>query len=120
MAIRWPEISYREAENGMLEPMLEIPKQPEGSVGKYGGMRRQYLEEHRGATYAEMRVSGTLKRHLMDINEQAHRMLDEQIERMLASEPAPDKATDPLGWIQHMNNLKQRAEEIVLNDLIYT
>ena len=43
--IKWPEIQYREEENGMLEPMIEFPKQPEGSVGKYGEMRRTYLKE---------------------------------------------------------------------------
>ena len=119
MAIKWPEIQYREAENGMLEPMIEFPKQPQGSVGKYGEMRRKYMMEWRKATYQLMMLDGTLKKYLMDINEQAYRMLDEQIENLLRRNPAPDKATDQLGWVQHMNSLKAQAEEIVLNELIF-
>ena len=47
MAINWPKIEYVEAENGMLYPKLEHPKQPAGSIGKYGEMRRRYLQEYR-------------------------------------------------------------------------
>ena len=120
MAIKWPEIQYTEAENGMMEPMIEFPKQPEGSVGKYGELRRRYLMEHRKAHYQLMCMTETLKQHLMDVNEQAHRMLEAQIDLLLETQPAPDKATNPLGWVQHMNSLKAQAEEIVLRELIYT
>ena len=119
MAIKWPEIQYREEENGMLEPMIEFPKQPEGSVGKYGEMRRAYLEKYRRATYGQMRLSGTLKKHLIEVNEQAHEMLEQTIQNLLKNDPAPDKAADQLGWIQHMNSLRLQAEEIVLSALIY-
>ena len=119
MAINWPEIQYREEENGMLEPMIEFPKQPEGSIGKYGEMRRQYMMEWRKATYQLMILNGTLKKHLMEINEQANKMLDQQISRLMRTSPAPDKATNQMGWVQHMNSLKAQAEEIVLSELIY-
>ena len=119
MAIKWPEIQYKEAENGMLEPMIEFPKQPQGSVGKYGEMRRKYLMEHRKATFQMMSMDGTLKKHLMEINEQANKMLDQQISRLMRTRPAPDKATNQMGWVQHMNSLKAQAEEIVLSELIY-
>lgn len=119
MAIKWPEIQYKEAENGMLEPMIEFPKQPQGSVGKYGEMRRKYLMEHRKATFQVMSMDGTLKQHLMDTNELAHKMLDQQISRLMRTSPAPDKATNQMGWVQHMNSLKAQAEEIVLSELIY-
>ena len=119
MAIKWPQIQYKEAENGMLEPMIEFPKQPQGSVGKYGEMRRKYLIEHRKATFQMMSMDGTLKQHLMEINEQANKMLDQQISRLMRTSPAPDKATNQMGWVQHMNSLKAQAEEIVLSELIY-
>ena len=118
MAIKWPEIQYREAENGMLEPMIEFPKQPEGSVGKYGEMRRKYLQEHHRARYTMMMLEGTLKQHLMDVNEEAHRQIAKLIDGLLKANPAPDKATNQLGWIQHMNMLKLQAEDIVLRELI--
>ena len=61
MAITWPRIEYVEAEDGMLYPKLEHPKQPAGSIGKYGEMRRRYLQEHRKPTYSLMLLEGTLK-----------------------------------------------------------
>ena len=61
MAINWPKIEYTEGADRMLYPNLEFPKQPVGSVGKYGEMRRKYLAEHRKVTYAQMCLSGTLK-----------------------------------------------------------
>jgi len=103
----------------MLEPMISFPKQPEGSVGKYGEMRRKYMMEWRKATYQLMMLNGTLKTYLMGVNEQAYQMLDEQIENLLRKNPAPDKASNQLGWVQHMNSLKAQAEEIVLNELIF-
>ena len=119
MAIKWPQIQYKEAENGMLEPMIEFPKQPQGSVGKYGEMRRTYLKEWKKATYQLMMLNGTLKKHLMEINELAHKMLDQQISNLMRTSPAPDKATNQMGWVQHMNSLKAQAEEIIFNELIY-
>lgn len=119
MAIKWPEIQYRESSDGMLDPVLEFPKQPEDNIGKYGGMRRDYLRQHRKATYARMSMEGTLKQHLMDVNEQAKIMVEQQIEQMLRTEPMPDKNSDPLGWIQRMNSLKAQAEEIVRETVIY-
>ena len=49
--IKWPEIQYREAEDGMLYPIIDFPKQPAGDIGKYGRMHKDYLEKHRPVTY---------------------------------------------------------------------
>lgn len=118
MAIKWPEIQYKQSQDGMLDPVLTFPKQPEGNIGKYGGMRKDYLQRHRKATYAQMSMEGTLKQHLMDVNGQAKTMIDQLIERMRQSEPLPDKNSNPLGWIQRMNDLKARAEEIVIREIV--
>lgn len=120
MAINWPKIEYVDAEDGMLYPKLDYPKQPAGSIGKYGEMRRRYLKEHRKTTYSLMILEGTLKQHLMDVNEEAHRQIEALIDDLLKANPAPDKAKDQFGWIQHMNMLKMQAEEIILRELIYT
>lgn len=120
MAINWPEIEYVEAEDGMLDPKLHYPKQPAGNVGKYGEIRRRYLEECCKARYTMMMLEGTLKQHLMDVNEEAHRQIAKLVDDLLKANPAPDKATNQLGWIQHMNMLKLQAEEIILRELIYT
>ena len=120
MAINWPKIEYVEAEDGMLYPKPDYPKQPAGNIGKYGEMRRKYLQEHRKATYSMMVLEGTLKQHLMDVNEQAHKQIEVMIDYLLKANPAPDKAMNQFGWIQHMNILKVQAEEIILQELIYT
>ena len=119
--IKWPEIQYREAEDGMLYPVIDYPKQPAGDIGKYGSMRRAYLEQHRPATYQMMILEGTLKQHLLDVNEQAHEMLEQLIEGMKHSEGITErlKANDPLEWIQRMNSIKHRAEEVIKAELIY-
>ena len=92
MAITWPQIEYVEAEDGMLYPKLDYPKQPAGSVGKYGEKRREYLHEHHKTTYSLMMLDGTLKRHLIDVNGEAHRQIEALIEDLLKANPAPDKA----------------------------
>ena len=119
MAMQWPKIEYRESADGMLDPVLNFPKQPNGSVGKYGGMRLDYLQNHRKATLSMMVLEGTLKTHLMEVNEQANRMVEELIEKMMEKVPSPDKVANTLGWIQYMNSLKTQAEEIVIHQLIY-
>ena len=120
MAINWPKIEYAEAEDGMLYPKLDYPKQPAGSIGKYGEMRRKYLQEHRKTSYSLMMLEGTLKRHLMDVNEQAHQQIEVLMHDLLKVHPVPDKAANQLGWIQHMNMLTAQAEEMILPELIYT
>jgi len=105
----------------MLEPNIAFPKQPTGDIGKYGRMRKTYLENHRPATYQLMILEGTLKQHLMDINEQAHEMLEQLIESMKQSESVTEslKSRNQLEWVQRMNGIKRRAEEIVNAELIY-
>ena len=57
--IKWPEIQYREAEDGILYPIIDFPKQPAGDIGKYGRMRKDYLEKHRPVAYRMMVLEGT-------------------------------------------------------------
>lgn len=88
------EIQYRETEDGLSDPVLEYLEQPPGSVGKYGGMRLQYLQQLRKATYGMMRLEGTLKQHLLDVNEQARQMVELLIGQMLEKTPA----RIPINW----------------------
>ena len=119
--IKWPEIQYREAEDGMLYPDIDFPKQPAGDIGKYGGMRKDYLEKHRPVAYQMMILEGALKQHLLDINEQTHEMLKQLIENLKKSEDVTEslKSSNQLEWVQRMNSIKYRAEEIVLTELIH-
>ena len=119
--IKWPEIQYRGAEDGMLYPVIDFPKQSAGNIGKYGSMRRAYLEQHRPATYQIMILEGTLKQHLLEVNTQAHEMLEQLIEGMKRSEGITEqlKSNNQLEWVQRMNSIKHRAEEIIKAELIY-
>ena len=119
--IKWPEIQYREAADGMLYPVIDYPKQPAGDIGKYGSMRRAYLEQHRPATYQMMILEGTLKQHLLNVNEQAHEMMEQLIDGMKRSEGITErlKASDQLEWVQRMNAIHYEATEVVMKELIY-
>jgi len=119
--IKLPEIQHKEGGESMLYPVIGYPKQPAGDIGKYGSMRRTYLENHRPATYQMMILEGTLKQHLLDINEQAHEMLEQLVENIKKSEGITEhlKTSNQLEWIQRMNSIKHRAEEIIITESIY-
>ena len=119
--IKWSEIQYKEEEDGMLYPVINYPRQPAGDIGKYGSMRRAYLEKYRPATYQIMILEGTLKQHLLDVNKQAHEMLEQLIEGMKRSEGITEqlKSCNQLEWVQRMNSIKHRAEEVIKAELIY-
>ena len=102
-----------------LIPNLMMNEQPEATPGKYGMLRKTYLKEHRGGMYQYLLLSGKLTEHLLEIDQTASQRVEQIVNQMLLTNPAPDKATDPIAWVQHMTALNQTAEEMVLNDLIY-
>jgi len=112
------ELTYRQAEDGdYLIPNLELQEQKE--VNMYGRMRLKFLQENRPLVYNSLMCKGTLNEHLHEIGETADARIEQMIEEFQKSDPPPDKATDMMGWVQHMNSLKAQAEEIVLAELIY-
>ena len=101
-----------------LIPDLMLPEE-ETHIGKYGMLRKTYLKNHRKGMYASLMLSGKLNSHLSEIDRTAKERIEQITARMVTSTPAPDKATDPMGWTGHMNNLKHQVEETVLAELIY-
>ena len=101
-------------------PDLEPPEEPR-SIGKWGRMHREYLKEHKPIQYNCLLLSGKLWTHLADLNEQAQDRLDRIIEQMKTAEGITEdlKANDPMAWVGAMNNIRNRAEEIILQKLIY-
>ena len=101
-------------------PDLELPEEPR-PIGKWGRMRREYLKEHKPIQYNCLLLSGKLWTHLADLNEQAQDRLDRIIEQMKTAEGITEdlKANDPMAWVCAMNNIRNRAEEIILQKLIY-
>ena len=86
---------------------------------KYSRMARTYLKEHRPILYNDLILSEKLFPYLKEIGETAARRVEQLQADLLKANPAPDKATQQMAWVQHMNMLKAQAEEIVLNELIY-
>ena len=100
-------------------PCLTLPEQK--PVGIWGRRYRRWLKEHRRVTYNEMFVSGTLSDHVAKVDRQAEEMLDRLIQQMAEQEGITEqlKAQDQMAWVRRMNNIRNAAEEIVLNELIY-
>ncbi len=90
-------------------------------IGRWGRMYRDYLKEHRPIRFNALCLSGELWTYLADLNEQATTRLELIIKQMAASEGVTEdlKATDQMAWVGAMNNIRNRAEEIVLRELIY-
>ena len=114
------ELTYTE-QNGLLIPDLVLDDQPTGSLGKYGRMRKRYLEQKHDGTFSALVLSGTLTQHLQNIDQAARDQMEVLTRQLAAAEDVTEslKARDPLAWVQRMNSIRNRAEELVKNDLIY-
>ena len=105
----------------ILLPDLVLHDQPPGPIGKYGRMRKRYLEQRRDGTFTALVLSGKLTEHLLEVDQTARDQLAALTRQLAADEGVTEslKARDQLEWLRHMNSLRNRAEEIVKNELIY-
>lgn len=101
-------------------PNLEQPQESR-PIGKWGRMHRCYLETYHPIRFNQLVLSGTLWTYLADLNEQAQARMDTLMEQMKAAEGVIEdlKANDPMAWVQRMNSIQARAEEIVREEIIY-
>ena len=101
-------------------PNLTLPEETR-PMGKWGRMHREYLKEHRPIQYNCLLLSGKLWTYLADLNQQAQGRLEQMIDQMKAAEGVTEdlKDADPMTWVGAMNNIRNRAEEIILQKLIY-
>ncbi len=112
--------TYRE-ENGHLIPNVALPEQTDYQIGKYGQLHLDYIKQHRRGWYTTLLTEGKLNAHLHEIDVEANKTLETIMSRF-ATERGIDehlKATNPLLWVQEMNNCKASAEETVLREVIY-
>ena len=114
------ELTYTER-NGVMYPDLALPEQTNYPIGKYGRMRLDYLKKQRRGTYTTLLTSCTLNQHLYETEQEAKRQIDLTLSQLVKERGITEKlkATNPLMWVQEMNNAKQSAEEIMLNEMIY-
>ena len=112
--------TYRQ-EGDYLIPNLALPEEPEYQIGKYGRMRRSYLKEHRPVLYANLLTSGTLHRHLAEIDQACNERMEIIVSDMARQEDVTEalKAANQMEWVRRMNSIRNRAEEIVLTELVY-
>ncbi len=104
-----------------LLPDLVSGETEQRQIGKYGRMRKTYLKERRPVLFTNLTVTGKLYQHLAEID-QACKDRMELITRQMAKQEGVSealKAANQLEWVRRMNSIRDRAEEIVLNELIY-
>jgi hypothetical protein len=104
-----------------LLPNLTIDESEQQPIGKYGRMRKRYLKEHRPALYSSMLLTGRLDQHLAEIDKACAERMEVLIRQMAEQEGVTEmlKAVDQMEWVRRMNSIQNRAEEIVLSELVY-
>ena len=112
------ELTYTTRGDYLL-PNLSVPESPK--IGKYGMLRRSYLREHRDGIYTGMLLSGKLNGHLEEIDRTANEMMNRLTAELAKAQGVTEslKASNQMKWVGLMNNIRQAAEEAVLNELVY-
>jgi len=115
------KLTYR-IEGDFLIPNLTLPPEEPAVFGKYARLRKRYLQEHRPILYTHLKTTCTLNKHLSEIEETARERMEYLVTEMAMRQGITEqqKSIDQIKWVGMINNVRQAAEEIVLNELIYT
>lgn len=102
-------------------PCLKLPEQETKEIGVWGMRHMDYMKQHRKATYNRLSFEGKLNAYLYDVNTQAEKIFFELVNQMQVREGITEqlKAENQLEWVRRMNNIRQRANEIIYKELIY-
>ena len=102
-------------------PNLTVPDEKEYQIGKYGRLRRTFLKEHHNWLYSTMLMQGTLLKHLAEIDEICHSTLKDMMSKMAEQEGVTEqlKADNQMLWVQKVNSIRNRAEEVILREYVY-
>ena len=114
------KISYSQCGDYLI-PDLVLPKEEQQPIGKYGRLRKRYLQENRPVLYSNLILSCKLFQHLSEIDHACVNHMDLLIRQMADREGVTEalKAVDQFEWVRRMNSIHNRAEEIVMNELVY-
>lgn len=117
--IRENELGYLQIGDYLI-PDLKLP-QENRSIGKYGRMHRDYLQQNNPIRFDDLVLEGKLWTYLADLNEQAQNRIQQIIRQMQEDESVNDelKENNQMAWVRAMNSIHNRAEEIVLHELVY-
>ena len=114
-------IEYNLVNNYYIPNIVRSKPRRTGNVGKYGRMRARYLRENKKVEYSIMLINNKLTSHLLDIDNICRERIDMLVKQMAEKENVNEelKANNKIKWVQMMNNIKNRVEEIVINEIIY-
>lgn len=112
--------TYRK-QSDYLIPNLTFPKSEENAIGIYGQRHLNFLQEHRRLTYINLLTRGELNEYLFKIDKQARERFCRIVKRLKTTQGITEqmKTDSPMEWVKKMNYIRQQAEEIILNELIY-
>ena len=112
--------TYRQVGDYFI-PNITLPDDGEYQIGKYGRMRRSYLKKYRKIFYNNYVLEGTLFKHLAEIDQACNERIENIVSAMAKQEGVTEalKAADQIEWVRRMNSIRNRAEEIVLHELVY-
>ena len=102
-------------------PVFELGEKTIYEIGKYGHLHLDFIKKHRRGTYTTLLTEGRLNEYLHSIDEQAREQIDIHIAQMAKRMGVTEelKASDPMRWLQMMNNIKESVEEIVFKEVVY-
>ena len=102
-------------------PNLTLPAEEERPIGVWGQRRLRYLKQHHKVLYYNLLTSGKLHSHLADVEEEAQILFSRLVKEYAEKEGIAEqlKATDPMKWVQKMNNIRERVMETVYSDMVF-
>ena len=112
--------TYRQVGDYFI-PNITLPDDGEYQIGKYGRMRRSYLKKYHKIFYNNYVLEGTLFKHLAEIDQACNERIENIVSAMAKQEGVTEalKAADQIEWVRRMNSIRNRAEEIILTELVY-
>ncbi len=114
------KITYTQQGDYLL-PDLKLPEQPKVEIGIWGKRHLRYLKNHHPIRYTNLLTSCKLTAYLADIDEEATEMFERLVKQLAKQEGVTEKlkAANQMQWVRKMNNIRNRAEEIVNHEIIY-
>lgn len=114
-------ITYHKEEDYLIPDLIMENSNEDYHIKKYGRLRLNYIKENKKSLYTELMINGTLSKHLADTEAATTKKINLIIKKLTEAENVNEdlKEHNQLAWIQAMNNIKNRTEEIVYSKLIY-
>ena len=101
-------------------PLIQVPEETR-DIGFYGSLRRNYLKDYKKALYSQLMLTGKLWTYLADLNEICVERRDQMMDQLMEAEDVTEelKGRDQMEWIRRVNNIRNRVDEVILNELVY-